>query len=387
MIIEQILDNAIKRVRSGEEISTVVSSYPAEVQSELSAMIQIMAVIASLPRKNVPVTNHRKLFLQYSPQPLGFASFIKKFKLLPTTFASFLVVSALTAFGAQASLPGDKLFSVKKSYESLEVKLATNPQKRTDLQLKLASQRFEDAQKVLASGSDADKKVALVELNQQTTVALSDLKDNAVSLSAKDPSIVQKAVNLTSSQTNLISKVDPKIADSGVVKDSAQSTTALHDIQKIIATANEESNATVVPNPTISTTGLISNIKDNTITIEKNIFLLNDKTLISNKAGNAIKLADLSVDDRITIEANIEQDKNMAKTITLISSAKAERAAIPILKPKEVKYTEVKKKVNTETNTNITNTSTAPEELIANPSNDTFGGFIAEPPIALPVAK
>lgn len=397
MIIEQVLDNAIKRVRNGEEISSVVSSCPAEMRSELTAMLQIISIVASLPRKEVPAPNQRRLYLQYTPQPSGFASFIRNFKLVPTALASFLLVTALTALGAQASLPGDKLFSVKKSYESLQVKLATNPEKRADLQLKIASQRFEDAQKVLASGSDENKKVALEELNQQTTVALSDIKDNAVSLSAKNPGLVQKAEDLTKSQTNLIAKVDPKIADSNVIKKTVQSTVALSDIKKIIATANEESNASIVPDPTITTTGLISEIKDNTISIAKNKFTLDEKTEIDDKDGNPIKITDLDINDRVTIEAKIDNDKNLAQTVTLMAEAKAEKAAIPILKdkPKETKIIEVKKKpIEKPTEKQIPDTSTttpndppAPEITTEDPSKDTFGGFIAEPPIELPAAS
>ncbi|MDB4940389.1 MAG: hypothetical protein JWO40_814 [Candidatus Doudnabacteria bacterium] len=376
-MIEQYLDKAIQQVRNGEEISAVVSNYPAEVRSELTAMLQIIALVSSLPRKEVPAANHRRLYLKHTTQTSRVGTFFRTFKMVPTALATLVLIVIATASGAHASLPGDKLFVIKKTYESLQVKLATNPEKRADLQLQIASQRFEDAQKVLAKdNNDEDKKVAIAELNQQTAVALSDIKDTAVSISKQNPGLVQQAENLTKSQTNLMAKVDPKLADSVVLKTTQQSTAAIQNIKKIIAAANEESGAAIAPNPKISTTGTISQIKDNTVSIAKNLFITDDKTSVTDETGATIKVSDLKVNDSVTVEAAIDHDKNMAQTITVITRAKVEKTDKPATKESktETKATEPK-------NTNNDNST---EVILPDPNKDTFGGFIPEPPAIFP---
>jgi hypothetical protein len=389
MIIEQILNNAIQQVRNGENISSVVSAYPAEVQSELRAMLEITTLVSSLPRKSVPTPNHRRLYLQHSPATSKFGDFFKAFKIAPTILAAFLVVSLGTALGAQSSLPGDKLFAVKKSYESLQVKLATNPEKRADLQLKIASERFDDAQKVLATNNEANKKVAIAELNQQTSVALSDIKSTAVSISQQNPDLVKQAETLTKKQTSLISNVGSSLADSNVIKNSQDNNATIHDIKKIIAAANEETGAKIVPIDTISTSGTITELKNNSLKIDKNQFALDEKTQITDADNNSIKVTDLNINDAISVEARIHNDKNLAKSISVIAKApvqKTEAAA-----PKEIKVEVKIKKPTPEASTPVVEPAILnndptlnPEVILPDHSKDTFGGFIPEPPAIFP---
>ena len=219
MKFDKILDNAIQDVRNGAEISAVVLNCPADVQNELQAMLEIITIASSLKTKAVPAPTKRRLYLQHVPQTQrGFVAFFESFRLARTALAALVLLLTGTAYAAQTSLPGDKLFTVKKSYESLQVKLATNPEKRANLQLQIAAQRFEDAQKVLADGDDDSKKQAIEEMNQQTVVALNDIKSAAVSISNSNPEIVKKAEDLTKNQNNLIAKADPKIVDSSALQ-------------------------------------------------------------------------------------------------------------------------------------------------------------------------
>jgi hypothetical protein len=387
MTTDKILDSAIKRLRNGEEISTVVSSYPQEDRSELSAMLEIVFLASSLPRKSVPVPARRKLYLEYQPQTFGFKSVINLFKIAPTVMAAFLLIAAGTALGAHSSLPGDKLFAVKKSYESLQVKLATNPEKRASLQLEIAAQRFEDAQKVLAQdNNDESKKQAIEELNQQTVVALNDIKEAAVSLSVTNPSIVKKAEDFTKSQNKLIEEADPKIADSNAVQKSRESRVALRDIKKIIAAANDETGVAIVPSEKVNITGAIATIKDDTIRIAKNEFTVIEETRINGMDDTLLELSDLNPGDTVTVEAKTSDNKNIAETITVVSKGKVKGEVKEAPKDKDPVIPVIKDKPKTESKIEPKNTeqNKAPvEEEIPSPvpSNDTYGGFIPEPPV------
>ncbi len=375
----EILDKAIAEIRNGAEISAVVSNYPVEVQSELQAMLEIFALATSLPRKAVPTPAKRRLYLQHQPKAFSIASLFESLRLAPIAMGAFLLVLTGTAYAAQSSLPGEKLFVVKKSYESLQVKLATNPEKRADLQLQIAAQRFEDAQKVLANDSNEDsKKQAIEELNQQTVVALNDIKSSAVSISNNNPDLVKKAEDLTKNQSSLVATADPKIVDSTALKKTQESKIALKDIKTLIAAANEESGATIAPVTKITLSGPITAVKDNTITMAKNQFVVDSETIIATNENHPLTLADLSVGQQISIEAKVSAGKNIAEVIT-----------VTVAKPKEEKPVDKTPDKSKETIPVIPIKETPKEKPIIEPvvlpspelGNDTFGGFIPEPPV------
>ncbi len=400
-MIELHLDNAIQKVRNGEEISTVVSSYPAEIQTELQAMLEIINLVQALPTKTVPIPNRRKLYLNYSPVS-RWQRITGSFRLVPTVIASLILVIVGTALGARASVPGDKLFAVKKTYESLQIKLATTPEKRATLQLEIAAQRFQEAQKVLATNNnDNGKKEAINELNQQTALALNDIKQSAVSISTSNPGLVTQAEEITKSQSTLVAKANPTSADKSAVQ---QSNATLNDIKKIIAAANEETGATIVPNSTIDITGTINSIKDQIIKIGNNSFTVNDITVINDADNNSITLKDLNVSDEVTIEAVIKNSDNIARTITIVTKAdplpapadktvkeapKDTSKVIPAEKPKETKVEKAPaaQKAVDPVQSDAQQQSTVPQATLPADPKDTFGGFIPEPPIALPGAS
>ncbi len=393
MRIEEILDNAIRRTQdttNPENISVVVSSYPAEVQSELKAMLEIISLARNLPLKSIPVPNQRRLYLQHSPVPSRWNVFGRYFKLIPTSVAAFILVTAGTALGAHASLPGDKLFAVKKSYESLQVKLATTPENRAKLQLEIAAQRFEEAQEVLATRNDDDsKKVALEELSEQTTVALQGIKESAVSISEKNPDLVVKAEEITKSQSNLVAKANSNVADTEVIQKSQDNKAALRDIKKIIAAANEESGATITPDDTITTNGQITQIKERSLKLGKNEFEINSDTEIINHTNGNIKFEDLSIGDNVKIQAKILDNQNIAISITIIEEAAKLKEAKPETKPKETPKeprVEIRAPIRKPLPILIPIApieEPQPEVTLPPNPNDTFGGFIAEPPVDL----
>lgn len=366
---ENILDEAAKQIRNGENISAVVSEYPEDVREQLSAMLQIVETLSTIPIKNIPVPSRRRLFLQTPKQIAVTERMLNLFNsyrsAFPITIAVLLFAVTGTAYASMDSLPGSPLFAVRKAIETTQIKLASGPEQKAKLELKFANARLEDVQKVIAqSPDDANHDLVIKELQKQTVTALNNLKEVASSASvANDPEVMKKVENLTDNQIALISE-----------KDSSKQKSLVADIKQIVAISNEQSMATLSAAESFEFTGslIFISLKNNYIKIDNNTFEITEETKMVDKDGNKLTLAELGINDNITIKGQIKEDKNIATELTVNNRAKAIEQKV---EPKPVIQKSVAQPVIVE------------EPPIAEPEvpsdQDTFGGVIIEPPPAL----
>ncbi len=243
--IQEILDQALKRAKNGEQIASIVLSYPAEVQNDLKAMLEIVNGIYSLPRRSAPLPNKRRLFLQTHPKTTFTAKagdFFTAIKVAPLVATGLLAVVTIAIASAASSLPGDRLFALKKTYNNMRLGLISDPANKAQFQLEIANQRLQDAQKLVALNDQKSQETiqaAIKELNEQTAVALNDAKKAA----AAQPGILSKAENLATDQQNLIAKVNPDSAK----QNAQQNSVALGEIKSLIAAPNETTNVALKP--------------------------------------------------------------------------------------------------------------------------------------------
>jgi hypothetical protein len=383
--IEKILDQAIKRLRSGENYSSVLSSYPQKFQAELSEMLGVFRMASNLPKKTAPEPMRRKLFLDAE---VNFAWYKRFFVVLRYSAPIALLFLVLTLTGtvhaALGSLPGDVLFPVKKAVETTEIKLSVNAETRAKLQLDLASQRLEEAQTVIAQTEDPNvKEKAIKELNEQTDTALKNLKAVASTPGiSQNPEIIAKAEKLTKDQKNLAVQVDPETAK----KVSLAHRQTIEDIKGIIATTADQSAATIAASDKITITSNIDAIKNNTIRIDKNTFEIDKKAVLENQEGDTITLDDLQVNDTVKIEGKVNEKNNSATHIVLIAKAPKPEDKSPVAeKPTD------KPKTTTSTKPTPGNTGIVPPKPETKPEipenappvekpQDTYGGLIPESP-------
>lgn len=367
--IENILDEAAKRVRNGENISAVVSSYPEDDREQLSAMLQIVETLSTIPIKNIPVPSRRRLFLQTPKQiavterMLGlFNSYKSAF---PITIAVLLFAITGTAYASMDSLPGSPLFAVRKAVETTQIKLASGPEQKAKLELEFANARLEDVQKVIAqSPNDADHDLVIKELQKQTVTALNNLKEVASSASvANDPEVLKQVENLTDNQIALISE-----------KDSSNQKSLVADIKQIVAISNEQSLATLSAAQSFEFSGNLNfiSLKNNYLKIDKNTFEITEETKMTDKDGNELTLAELGINDDITIKGQIKEDKNVAAELTVTSRAK-------VIEQKVEPKPEVKPTVQKPAPHSVVEESPIVEPEVSS-DQDTYGGAIIEPP-------
>lgn len=369
------LDQAIKRIRSGEEISDVVSDYP-EIKNELFSALALVQSLATLPRKSAPLPAKRKLFLQHSVENISLLMrFIQSLK-TGSAVALALVILALTGTVSAAikSLPGDRLFALKKTFESAQLQLSPTPEDRAQLELTLADQRLSDAQTILSqNNSPAVKKQAIDELNQQTTAALNNIKAVASNPQiSNNPAIIQQAENISKNQALLAAKLDPNQAQ----QNSEQNQQAIADIKKIVAAVNDQSE-TIIPEPsTIDVTGAITTLDTNSITIEKNLFTLSTNVHVADQQGNTLNIKSLSINDTVEVKGNLNGTRNIATIITLVSKASADKTNSSSESKNSLAPTS---KIDFK-NTSPDNSNPNTDSVIQEKPQDTFGGYIVEPP-------
>jgi hypothetical protein len=159
--LEEILDNCIRKVRSGETtVSECIEAYPQYKEELRLALLATLALIETpLPsinsefreraRKHLiqAAENRRKFsqrrFLQKKPNKISRG--IKAW-LIAASLILLLGGAALAA--SQKSQPGSFLYPVKLAAEKLQLALVKEPYTKTQVHLKFASHRLEELEKI-----------------------------------------------------------------------------------------------------------------------------------------------------------------------------------------------------------------------------------------------
>ena len=377
--VDKILDEAIKRMQKGENVSAIVSDYPEHMRESLYNLLSVAKQACDLPKAIYPSPIKRRLYLDVPQQSISifrFFYFIRR--AYPVALVLFLTTITGTVSAAMQSLPGDRLFPIKKAFQSAEIKLAQTPERKATLELDLAEQRLEEVQTVIARSDDTEVQVqALKELSKQTGVALEKIKSIAASdVVANNPELVSKAVEITEKQKKLLAVANPEAVEVASEK-AIDHRNTIASIKQIIATAQEAVAASLTPTNTISITSTINGIKSKSVLVEKNTFEVNEKdTIIQDNEGKKLTLSDLGLNDTVNIEGEIKDKSTVAKKITLISRAPviAEKPNTAIVKPAVAQTDPPPAAVATEP------VVEEPTETIEEKPQDTFTGFIPEPP-------
>ncbi len=358
---ENILDQAIARIKNGEKLSAVLSSYPQEVQSQLAASLEIISLASSLPKMAVPAPIKRKAFLEYQMEKVSaFVRFMQSLKTVSAVAVAMLILAITgTVSAAIHSLPGDNLFALKRVIESAQLKLTQSQSSKTELELSFADQRLNEAQTVFSQNTDSNAKAQAVnELTQQTASTLNNIKAIAGTSSGNiNSDIIKKAESIAQNQSNLLAKVDPAAAK----QSSIQNQQAINDIKNLVAAAKETDQTTLPKISDIDVTGNVTAIDKSSISVDGNTYSFNTSMTVTDATGNHIGTGDISVNDKVHVKGKVDGSSNDLIAIILMQKAKKET------------------NTNTGANGTIEMVPPAPEPNIPLKPIDTFGGFIIEP--------
>jgi len=172
---EAILIECLAAMEAGEQIEQLVARHPADA-AQLDAALRVTARLTAFgdeTSRTMPAAQEhaRAAFLARAasmhPQSPPPSRILRLVRPLVSFFAAVVLLVAIGAgvLGVSAaSLPGDPLYSVKRSFENVQLSLARDPVQRVNLEESYGQRRMEEVKAVQASKRAASVEfVALVE--------------------------------------------------------------------------------------------------------------------------------------------------------------------------------------------------------------------------------
>lgn len=372
---EEILNQACDKLRSGASIRDVLLDFPDQAK-ELEPLLETLSLLVSLPKNISPEPAMQRKYILAPARRLwlGWLPFSR----LATISTSVMLLATVflgTGYAANQSLPGDRLFQLKKTSEQLRMKMTTSPEGKISLQVEINKKRLTEAETVLKDPErDAkSEKAALTELasaTRHTIEAVDKAAKESHSLAKKqDTTIVASLENITAQQQELLKQLSPQHetdSEAQIALETSQENIAkIAEIKKYIeAAGNEQSLATLEQNPaTLTATGTISRVSKNSITVENTTFAIDGKTIIKNEFNDTVKVGELQLKAKATVIGDRIGDTLLATQIKIVKNADTPESEAPSTTKPSLKRLPPNKEI-----------------VETPPANTAIGGFIPEDP-------
>lgn len=163
----EVLEVCLKEIEQGADVDTVLFRHPEfaqELRPILETSIKAKAMAVPAPAEEVVRRNRAKVLQHASelrerksaPAPRRLWSVPLRRALVTFMVVAVLFVSSTRLVRASsATLPGDNLYPVKRTWESLSLFLAFNPERREALEFEYENERLRELSELLASGRSA----------------------------------------------------------------------------------------------------------------------------------------------------------------------------------------------------------------------------------------
>ncbi len=381
---DHIFDIALTRLLDGESVNAIVSDYP-EYKEDLVSLLNVSEMGLNIPKLEVPRPYKRRLYAEKIVAQSWFWSAFRYSRVAAIPLAMLLVLLGGNKIvnATQASLPGDTLYTLKRAGENARLTLTRNPEKLAVIHVELLQNRINEVKQAAESGNDTAETAAIAELQSQTakTFAEAGPLATANAISKQDSTLLDTLVAVNKQQKDVLESVQKtedddttKTVASAALEDTKKSDQAL---AKIIATVNDQTMADM-PNK-ISVTGNVTSSYNNQVIVEKNLFNIDDKTVITDINGQ-LTTAPKTLSGRITITGvRNQQGTLVAKQILLL--------------PADTGIVKGATDTNTNSNTNTAATTTpkpivktvvpdidqAPTDSVSSNPPQATGTFITEP--------
>lgn len=295
---EKNLGEGLEKLFSGKTPSEITGTNNARLFSALS----LAQSLKTLPKKSVPQPLKQRKYILAEPTVSFFDKF-KTAKFLVSGLGSFilLLLVAGTGVAAQQSLPGSPLFKVKKLAEHARLSLAISQQDKIYFQVSLAQKRLDDAKTILNNTASApeQKAAALNELAEETKNTVTALKQSSDSvLGQKNHPLIASLNSLSDEQQNLTKNITTNKDDfqnKDLVSATLASSAQAEAIDQYVKTASkDQALADLNSNPAaVTAIGPIEQIGQGKISVNKQSFNVNEKTLVRDEKGAVISFSDL----------------------------------------------------------------------------------------------
>lgn len=372
---DNIFAEALQRLDRGETPQQIAQDYK-DYQQELEGLLSVADMGMNIPRITPPAPYKQFRFADKAITSSGFMQFLTYMRVaaIPISLVIALLGGRAAVNATENSLPGDKLYSIKRATEEARLTLTRDQEKVAALHVELLQKRLEEVRKAADTGNEAKETAALAELQSQTKITFAEAAPVATAnaISKQDSSLLDTLVAVNKEQKVVLSSLsetgetdNAKTLAISAINDNKENDVTL---AKIIATVNDQTLIDL-PNKT-TVTGEISLIAGNKITVEKNTFVINDKTAITGADGEPV--TDIkTVKGKVTVTGTrIDNGGLIAKQILVLpddGTVKGNTTSNPTTQPTT--------KPIPPTNTQPTETEAVPPQA---PTKAT-GSYITEP--------
>lgn len=314
---DYILEQALARLASGESAASIAASfsnYPG-----LTEELQIAALLQSVPIARVPAPSMRYRYTEKVGFWRKLVNSIQTYRFAAVPLVLMLLLMGGTGIlqAANNSLPGDRLYGMKIAAEQAQLKLTFNEEKQATLYVELAKKRLDEARRVIALSNPDQEAIALDNLAKQTerTFEFASHLAATKAVAQNDTSLLENLVAFNK-EKRLVLATAVKSADDKTLAQTTINTKANDkNLARLIAAVNEQSLLDL-PNK-ISVTGIVSTTSNKSITVENNIFTINDATIILSQEGDPID-EDMGLTGQITVIGTRQDNTLVAKKIVII---------------------------------------------------------------------
>lgn len=328
-IPDEVFAESLTRLAQGQSPKAIAADF-AGYQHELEGLLFVAQTGMQIPKLTPPTPYKAYRFADDVGTSSAFSEWFAYFRVaaIPIALVIILVGGGKLADATKGSLPGDNLYSLKRATENARLTLTRDQDKVASLHVEFMQNRINEVKQAANEGNEATETLAIAELKTQTdkTFAEAGPIATANAISKQDSTLLDTLVAVNKQQKDVLEELS-ETGESDTAKTVAIS--ALEDnkkndvtLAKMIATVNDQAMADM-PNK-VSVTGNITYYASNKITVEKNIFTINDRTAITGIDGQNIAniSADLkTISGRVTvIGTRMENDVLIAKQILLLAT-------------------------------------------------------------------
>lgn len=219
---DQILDEAIHRLRHGADVSDCLKKYPDA--KWLKSSLKVVERLSSIPTKTPNIdekTVWDKISLNIAVgQTAASQTVAAKQQTMPGlhlalprgVFAFITLVTILgllntTAVAAQNSLPGETLYPIKRTVEKIQLTLTMDEVKKTEVRIQHAENRLTEVQTIVQQHNSPDNAKTIT----QTIVELKDATTQVAGEANENKNLLQKVVALTGKQETVLTDMEGKV--------------------------------------------------------------------------------------------------------------------------------------------------------------------------------
>jgi hypothetical protein len=324
-----ILDDCISRLEAGEDIESCLARYPMQA-SELRPLLEAAMDASSLVvNEEIPIGvawrgKARMLDIvdemreQRTRKPLPLFNWQRPLRRAMTVLTVFALAFAITGTGlvyaSNGTLPGDNLYSIKRTWEDIRLQLAFNPQVRESLEDTFDHERLEEVTVLMDSGRAAkvefsgivtgifhDQFVVAglqVLINGDTRVAGIVLLDSWVKVEGHtqpNGSVIASEVKVISStgiednpldnSNNNSQSGEDNSGKSGKSETPEIESNKTPEPEKTEKTESEKSGESDSKDQSFELEGVVTDINGSQVTVDGRTIIISSETEITNQPG------------------------------------------------------------------------------------------------------